>query len=349
MGDNNAEDRETMPEDVPSRRSGRVFSLAAVVGIVLVLLLAYFFRDRIPGPWRSEDMPDNPFPAGALSDYVPEDSEAVLVVNLQALQETPAGRRLLAPALNQLIGEKDDRFDWIDCLGVDPLSDLDSLQISFAPSRGEQPLWLARGRFDPSRFQIGPGKLQKKTVDHFRVWEYSDRQTKRVTGLAPVGDALVASETPSRLIAALKQASNPRPISVRDGMLRELLVEVDRRQGVWLVASLRKLGPAARMHNFLLESILNPFFSHAESVHGGLTCAADVRAEFHFRTPTEESAAKLEMELNSLAVLAQGAPVLWSQEKELLPLFRLLAAGKTSREGTTVSLRCRLAGDELGE
>jgi hypothetical protein len=326
-----------------------MFSFAGVAGVVLALLLAFLFRERIPGPWRADDAMDNPFPAGALSDYIPEDSEAVLVVNMQDLRETSAGRRLLAPALRQLVREKDDRFDWIDYLGIDPLSDLDSLLISFAPSRGEQPLWLARGRFDPSRFQIGPGKLRKKNLDHARTWEYADRQTKRVTAIVPVGDALVVSETPARLIAALKQASNPLPVTVRDVRLRELLGKVDRRQGLWLAASLRKAGTATRIHNFLLESILNPFFTHAESVHGGLTCAEDVRAEFHFRTTTEESASKLEAEINSITVLAQGAPVLWSDEKELLPLFRLLAAGQTSREGTAVSLRCRLAGNELGE
>jgi hypothetical protein len=229
------------------------------------------------------------------------------------------------------------------------VGDPDSLRISFAPGRGEQPLWLVRGRFDPSRFQVGPGRLQKKTIDHFRFWEYVDRQTKRATMLAPVGDALVASETPARLLAALRQASNPQPISIRDQTLHDLLTKADRRQSIWFAAALRKVGPAVRIHHFLLESLLNPFLTHAESVHGGLTCAEDVRGEFHFRTGTDDDAAKLEMELNSMTVLAQGAPVLWSQEKELLPLFRLLASGRISRDGTTVSLRCRLAGNELGE
>jgi hypothetical protein len=253
------------------------------------------------------------------------------------------------PALKLLARDRDDRFDWIDCLGVDPVSDLDSLQISFAPSRGEQPLWLARGRFDPSRFQVGPGKLQKKTVDHYRVWEYVDHQTKRATRLAPVGDALVASETPARLLAALKQAGNPQPVAIRDGALRELLAQVDRHQGLWFAASLGKIRPAVRIHHFLLESLLNPFFNHADNVYGGLSCAEDVLGEFHFRTATEEGAAKLEMELNSMTVLAQGAPVLWSQEKELLPLFHLLASGQVSRDGTTVFLHCRLAKSELGK
>ncbi len=348
MGDNNSVDRSTSPDGVPRRHSWRIF-FAGVTVIVLVLLLGFLFRDRIPDLWRADDVSDNTFPAGALSDYVPEDSEAVLAVNLRELRETPTGRRLLEPALKRLVLEKDERFDWIDCLGVHPLDDLDFLQISFAPSRGEQPLWLARGRFDPSRFQIGPGKLQKKTLDHFRVWEYAARPSKRVTSLALVGDALVAGETPTRLIVALRQASNPHLIIIRDRTLRELLTKADRRQNVWLVASLRKVGPAARIHNFMLQSILNPLFNQAEGVHGGLTCAEDVRAEFHFRTATEDGAAKLEMELNNIVLLAQGAPVLWSQEKELLPLLRLIAAGQVSREKNTISLRCRLAGNELGE
>ncbi|HWG45335.1 MAG TPA: hypothetical protein VN688_21405 [Gemmataceae bacterium] len=344
MGNDNINN--TTPSDgIFRRRSWRLFWLVGVAGAALALLLGFLFRDWLPGSWRSDDALDDPFPAGALADYVPEDSEAMLTVNLRTLLESPVGQRM-KPSLQQLVQRGERQFRWMDLLGIKPFDDLDSLQISFAPGSGGQPLWLARGRLDRSRFQIGPDKLQTKTIEHFRVWEYADRQRNQTTLLAPVGDALVVSDTPSRVLAALHQASHPRSVVIRDVTLRELLAKVDRRQSLWLAASFKQLGPVARIDNVLLEMILRPLFTHADSVHGGLTCAEDIRAELHFHTPTEESAAKLEEDLNAICGSAEGVSLF--VRKELLPLLHLLSSGQTSREGKTVSLRCRLAADQFG-
>ncbi len=203
-----------------------------------------------------------------------------------------------------------------------------------------------RGRLDRSRFEIGPGKLQKKTVDHFAVLEYANRTAKTATLLAPVGDAVVASDTPSRVIAALNYVRDPHPVTIRNETLRQGLAQVDQRQSLWLAAALKSLGPIARIEPFWLETILRPLLTHADSVHGGLTCTEDVRVELHFHTTSIESAARLETDLRNICEVAGGAPLLFGRDKELLPLFRLLAAGQTSREGKMVLLRCLLAEEQ---
>src|SRR6185437_5551269 len=129
--------------------------------------------------------------------------------------------------------------------GINPLEDVDSIQMSFAPGVGGQPLWLIRGRVDRSRMQMGPDKLHETSLDRFRVWEYADRQANRTTLLASVGDMLVVSESRGRLLAALKHASDPRPSTVRDATLREMLAKVDRRQSLWLAVSIKSLGSLA--------------------------------------------------------------------------------------------------------
>ena len=346
MGDDDRNDSVSATDGLARRRPRRLFVLAGLLGAGLVVLLGVLLRDVIPCPWRQGAARDNPFPPGALADYVPEDSEAVVAVDLRSLRESPVGRRL-APALKQLVGKGERRFRWIDLLGVKPFDDLDNLLMSFAPGSGGQPLWLARGRFDPSRFQVGPDRLEKKTVEHYRVWEYRDRQAKRSTLLAPVGDALVVSDTPARVLAALDQASHPRPLAVRDAALRELLAKVDHGQTLWLAVSFKNLGPLAKFDNFWMELILAPLFKYAESVHGGLTCAEDLRVELHFRAATEENAEKLEADLKHIRDLAAGAALLPGSSRELRPLFRLLENSQTSREGRAVSLRCRLAGEQL--
>jgi hypothetical protein len=346
MGDDSTLDRGSH-----RRHPGRGIGIIGAVVVLFALIVGIFFRDWIPGPWHSSGVLNTQLPADALADYLPEDSEAVLMVNLHPALESPAGRQL-APSLKQLLGQAERRARWIDLAGIKSLDDVDSLQVSFAPSSGGEPLWLVRGRLDPGRFQTGPDKLQARTFDHFRVWEHADRASKRMTLLAPAGDTLVVSDSPARVLMALSQARDPHPLTIKDAALRELLQKVDRRQSLWFAASFQKTGAVARIDHFLLEMILRPVLTHAESLHGGLDCGEELRADLHFSTATEDNAARLETDLRHICNVAQevsegGALLL--RQKELVPLVRLLGTGQTSREGKSVRLRCRLTADQLKE
>jgi hypothetical protein len=348
MGDNDRNDPAMARDGNPRRRPWRMLLLTGAALAALALLLGFLFRERLYSRWRAEDDLGNRFVPGALADYVPEDSEAVLAVQVRQLLESPLGRKHLAPILQYLIRQAGGRLRWMELLGVNPLEDLDSIQITFAPAAGGQPLWLLRGRFDRSRILIGPDKLQETSLDRFRVWQCTDRQAKRTTLLAPVGDTLVVSESRDRVLAALKQASNPRPIAVRDATLLEMLARVDRGQSLWLAASIKSLGAIDGIDDYLLKQILRLLREHAESVYGGVTCAEDVQVELHFRAATPQSAEMLATDLQNISEVALGlAMPLFGRKKELVPVFRLLGSGKINREQNQVLLRCRLAADEL--
>ncbi len=340
MGDNDRNDPLVATDGRSRRRLGRLFFLAGLVFAGLVLA-GFLFRDRLSHLWHSQDDQGSRFPSGVLADYVPEDSQVVLAVNMRQLREAPAGHQL-APALQQLIRRAGGRLHWLDLLGIHPIEDIDNLLISFAPTSGGEPVWLIRGRFDRSRMQFGPDALQETTLDRVRVWETTDRREKRTTIVAPVGDMLVISEARVRVQAALKQASNPRSVSVRDATLRELLTKVDRRQTVWLAAALKRLGPVlTEIDDYWLKLLLRPVLARAESVYGEIQCAEDVRAELHLRSATEEEAIQLEKSLENLRALAGEGASLLVRRKEWQPLLRLLSAGEIHRDGTMILLRCR--------
>lgn len=346
MGDNDRIDPAIATDGNPRRRSWRLRLLIGATLAALALLLGFLFRDRLLSRWRAEDDLGNRFPPDALADYVPEDSEAVLAVHVRQLRESLVGRQHLAPILQHLIRQAGSRLRWMDLLGINPLNDLDYIQISFAPGVGGQPLWLVRGRLDRSRMQIGPDKLQETSLDHFRVWEYADRQAKRTTLLASVGDMLVVSESRGRLLAALKHASDPRPVTARDVTLREMLAKVDRRQSLWLAVSIKSLGSIAA-EDYMVKLILSPLLAYAESVHGGITCAEDVQVELHFHSATVDQAASLATDLQNIREAVPGAALLLGRKKEFVPLFRLLSNATIDREENNVLLRSRLAADEL--
>jgi hypothetical protein len=346
MGVNERNDPLAATDGRPRRRAWRLLLLTSLILIGLVLV-TFLFRDHISHLWSYEQDLGNRFPPGVLTDYVPEDSQAVLAVNILQLRDSPSASRFLAPAVQQLIRRSGDHLQWMELLGLTPLDDIDSLQISFAPSARVEPLWLLRGRFDLSRVQIGPDKLQVTNIEHCRIWEYTDHRARRATSVAPVGDMLVASESRVRVQAALKQASNPRPIAVRDATLRELLRKVDRRQTLWVAASLKGLGSINDIEEYWLKLILRPLIAHAESVYGGINYEEDVEVKLHFRAVTEEEATQLEMSLQSIRDLAGEGASLLIRDKELLPLLRLLGAAQIHRKVNTIFLQGRLTADQL--
>lgn len=342
MGGNDRNNPLAAMDGIPRRR---LRNLLLLTGLLLagLGLGGFLFRDRLQHLWHIEDDLGKRFPPGALAEYVPEDSQAVLAVNVRQLQESPAGRQQqqLAPAVQLFIHRSGGRVHWIDLLGINLFDDLDTILISFAPATGEEPLWLIRGRLDRSSMQIGPNKLHETSLDRFRVWEYSDRREKRTTIIAPVGDMVVVSESRVRMRAALEQASNPRPLVVRNRALDELLTKVDRQQALWFAASFKELGPLTEIEDYWLKLLLRPLLAHAESAYGEITCADDLRAELHFRAATAEEAGQLEMSLESIRNIVREGASLLIRQKELLPLLRLLGAGEIHRDGTMILLNCR--------
>lgn len=326
-----------------SRALGHVSCCSFVVaGAILVLI--YLLGVSLYRSWHGEDRAKS-VSSEALADYVPADSQIVLAVNARQLLATPIGQQRLGPFFQKMFDQAERELSWLEWIEVKSVNDIDTLLISFAPGSREEPLLLARGRFDCTHFQTGPDKLQEKSLDGFRVWEHRDRFAKQPTLLAAVGDTLVVSDGAGRVQAALKLASDPQPIQVRDPVLRDLLGKVDRRQCLWLAASLRSLGPISGIDNYLLKMVLRPLLAHAESVSGGITCGEDIQVALQMSAATDEDAVQLETDLKSLCEAAPGAALL-SRQSEWLPLLRLLGAGQIQRDGKTIRLRSRLTADQ---
>ncbi len=330
-----------------SRRPRRLLPVAGTTAACFAVLLAIVACTWLLGTGRfGDDDLNNRIPDGVLADYVPEDSAAVLVVDVRQLREMPMGRQYLWPTIQQLARQIEHRLPWLKLMGINLPDDSDTLRISFASKGGGEPILLARGQFDRSRLQIGPNKLQESTLDHFRIWEFREPDAKQAALIALVGDTLVVSETRNRVQAALRQASDPQPIRVREGILRQQLAKVDCRQSLWLAASMKNLDSISQVDNYLIRMILRPLVAHAQSVYGGIACAEDLQAELHFSTSTDDDADHLEADLKSICEAAPGITLL-RRKNELLPLLRLLAAGQVSREGKSILFHCRLTADQL--
>lgn len=317
----------------------KVGLVAALAGAVVALALFLILRGRGPTEPGYEA-----FPADVLKGYLPADTAAVVTLSPARLLDSPAVRGDLEASLRRLMRRATLTQLWLALAGIDPLTDLDQLQIVLGAKDLGRPLWLARGRIDRARFQVGPGKLRPRVEQGRRLYEYDDPDYGKVL-LAPVGDTLVVSAAAEKLADALDCAAQPRPLTLRHQAFAGLLKQTDQGQAVWLAVSLEDLGRVGRLDSRVMDLVLRPVFEHARGIVGGLSAGADLRADFTFGTRDADAAARLDTAIKSAVELAQVAPLLGANDRDLLPLFQLLDTGKTAREATTISLRCRLPAD----
>jgi hypothetical protein len=344
------------PDPGSGARPGRAHTAAIVVSL-LAVVLALACAVWVWWPWLLGRKPIvETFPAGALDDYVPENAAAVLDLNLKQIGAAPVVQLHIKPALDHLVQRSEHNHRWAALVGFDPFKDVEWLRVVFVGGDTANPLWIARGHFDPARFQVGPGKLQPKVVDRFRVFEAPDAHGATAT-LAHADDYLLACDAQQYVLDALNHAADGKKSEPADAALREQLKAVDRKQSVWLAVSLTKLGRVPSLHSIAAETVVRPVFNRAQAAQGGFTFGDDLQADFAMTARDEATATELEQALKSRTDaardLARGWELtqrlgLFSGESDLLPVVRLVGAGGVTREGTTVRLRCRLPADQLG-
>lgn len=335
----------------PQRRSHTGAVVVSFAAVVLALAAAaYWWR-----PWVTGRPLVEHFPAGGLDEYLPENSAAVLDLNMKQLGASPVVRQHIKAPLDHLTQRAEANHHWASLVGLDPFKDIDWLRVVFIGGDTAAPLWIAKGRFDPARFQVGPGKLQPKVVDRFHVFERADASGATAT-LAHAGDFLVAGDSQAHVLDALNHAADGKKAEPADALLREQLQAVDRKQSIWLAVSLTKLGRVPTLHSNAAETVLRPVLNQAQAAHGGFTFGNDLEAQFAMKA-RDEAAAGLEQALKGRIDVARDLAGTWkvanalglfSGESDLLPVIRLVGAGEVTREGATVRLRCRLPADQLG-
>ena len=347
-----------IPPTPGSAAPRRRWPAGAIVVGVLAVVLALACALWVWRPWALWARPlVEHFPAGALDEYVPENAAAVLDLNLRQLAAAPVVRQHVKASLDHLVKRAEGNHPWAALVGIDPFKDVEWLRVVFVGGDTANPLWIAKGHFDPARFQVGPNKLQPRVVDRFRVFECPDPAKRGTTTVAQAGDYLVACDAQPYVLDALNHAADGKKSEPADTALRDLLRAVDKKQSVWLAVSLAKLGTVPQLRSSTAETMLRPIFKYARAAQGGINFGDDLQAQFAMQARDEAAAAELEQSLKSSTDAARNFARTWEVtqrfglfkgESDLLPVLRLVGAGEVSRDGATVRLRCRLPADQLG-
>jgi hypothetical protein len=332
----------------PRRGVLALLLLGAAATALAVAAAAWHFKDRwLPAKDGVRPGVANEVPAAALADYTPEDTAAVLVVNVSELRRTPGlGERLpalLAPWVGEgLLPRR------LGLVGVDLLRDTDVVTLLVTDSDRAHPLLLLRGRFDAARFQVAPGRLREVTEEtpagRFRLYEDADGAKAAPGYFAAVGtEYLLFSESKAQVVAALAGAAEGRKPLPRDSGLRDALERLDRRQAVWGAAALDRLRPMPRLQRGIADSAIRPVLDQAVRIEGGLDVSGKLtlHARLDAANPDEaETLAERAADLTKQCWIALEALTPGTDyPKGAEPLLRLLAGAKVERDGSSVTLR----------
>jgi hypothetical protein len=158
-------------------------------------------------------------PAGAAEPdkYVPSDSDAVVVVNVRQILESPFFKKYaLEEAKNQLKTNK-DATKFFQTAGIDPFKDVHSVVLAGSSFTKSEPKFVivVHGNFDPDKIHTAITEAAKKegedlkveTKDGLRVYEFKNnkaKDSKPVFGAFANKSTLILTPSSDQTVAAAK-------------------------------------------------------------------------------------------------------------------------------------------------
>jgi hypothetical protein len=282
--------------------------------------------------------------AADLDKYLPNQTEAVVAVNIKQLVESPLLKDHLEP-IKQALKQLNVAPKPFALLGLEPWTDAERVTIAWTGNPdGEAPYILLQGSFDNAKIEAAAAKAAKKDeivqerfVDGRRVWvlRCDDEPTWLYMGLLDPG-MLVLSRQANRVSEALGKKAGQVKHELRKDV-QTLLARLDAKQSIGVVSLSRPL-------NF--AGLLGGLPGNLQNVAGGVTLGDDVRVELAMsaRDPqTAKSAAgQLEDSLNQLKALTA---VLVTQKKQYAPLADLVNGAKVTTQGSELAFKLTINKD----
>ena len=285
----------------------------------------------------------SPFPGhGADVDRdLPDDTRAVLVVNVRQILRAPVVQRFLQEAT---------RDNGEGALGglFDPAALKDLERVTVAMPGGDaverRGVVILRGRFDLARMnalvemfaQTQVITIKIHTFQKVRFYEIfqDDPPTPLVCSVFLDENTLLLSPSKEAVRAAIARRVAKRPPQIGQD-LEALVAKVDRQQGIWVAGQV----PDQFKRDLARRPQLKPFAGKVEALSGGVSFTDVIRAGFFVRMADVQGAVDLRQTLEVSKSIAALAIATTEQLRERAPLLTdLLNSLQFSQEKATVGV-----------
>jgi hypothetical protein len=301
-----------------------------------------------------------PARAGDVDPYLPDDTEAVLTINVRQILDAPFIKKDAFAELRKSIEDRAGALKHLKDLDLDPQKDIDSIVLTNSNGDPDRSLLIVHGRFEVAKFEAKAAEMAKKHPDQWSITtvpdsaggQYKVLKSSRwydFSGIKPAlkkkpayialldKRVLVATPEKDMIIDALDKAKGRKKAGLKSKELARLLEKANGKQSVWLAvlpSAVSKLLPADD------DSFIRDELTKIEAISGGFTIDDELKLEIAVAVKDGDAARELSTELNEgLNIILAAVALTTRENKEIAPVLDALKSIKATAKGNTIILK----------
>ncbi len=276
-----------------------------------------------------------PAHAAEAEKYLPNNSDAVITINVKMLLDSAIGKKVLEMAKQNLQHDAGAQ-KILEAIGVDPFKDIDLVLIgSPGGNDPDKALAVIQGKFDPSKIQAVAAKAAENNADNLKIEKVGTinlytitppGKNQKVSYAALLDEkVLVGSANRESVVEAIdKKAGKVKPELKK--ALTELMAKSDSKQAITVAVT--------------EGAIQGRLAGQAKSVTGGLTVTEDIKLDFNVNAKDEKAANgiadELKEGLNFVKALVDG---LKNRNERYAPLAEIVDTLSVKADASTVAIK----------
>jgi hypothetical protein len=296
-----------------------------------------------------------PARAAGLDPHLPADTERYLSIDVKQILESAVGKKLGDERLKGLLQYLPETNALLDELGIDPLKDVDRLQIASSKStENDKGLMILTGRFDAAKikkraedtdkFATHQEKVGNATVTLYEV----KKAGKGVFVALPDNKTLLASGGKEYVVGALKQAREAKKPALKDKQVQAVLQKLDPKLAVGVAVRGGGLPKSDLLD--LVPRAIRQIVEKVEVIGGGAGFTDEVKFSLVGSAKTEDDAkAVRETVGNAIKLVQVGVGFLGNENKVVNLVREVLETMRVGGRDKLVTFTARLSADVLDD
>lgn len=270
--------------------------------------------------------------------FVPDDTEAVVMVNVKQVLASP----MLKDALGAL--KSMAATGPLKEMGFDPFTDLDHVIVA-VPGGGnvDRAVVLVQGKFNVAKFEAAAEAAGKADLKVHKVGTSKVYETKVPVPQVGEQGVFVSFLDGTTIAVANSKESITETIDRKNGTkkgavkkdMKDLLGKMDGKLSL-AVAVLGTVAGQAEVSDRI------------NNITGGISLVNDIKLDFVIATKNADAAKELEGLITmGIDQAKQILPIVAANQKQLTPIVDLIGAIKVTAAGTNVTIKAQLSKEDI--
>ncbi len=292
--------------------------------------------------------------AAEVEKYLPDNTEAILVVNVRQILEAPVFQKVFRGLLGTSLEDNPDMRPLGTFLKDGGLKDLSRVVVAFPPGQPERKgMVIVRGRFDLARLkplaealaQNTPVTLKIQPADKVPLYEIlvDDPPTADLFAAFPEEGVLVVSPSRDATLDAIAKSAGRKTTRLNKDF-QTLLDGADTQQSIWVAGRVSE----QVKKNLAERPQLKPFAGKMLTFQGGVRFAEGVKLSLALQMADEQAATDLRQMLDLAKGLANLYIASTPSLKDAAPVItEVLESTQFTRKKTLVGLELTVSADQI--